>query len=57
MVRTPGHDQLLDAIVFNADEHAVARDAAQARVAYKLDVNEYRGQRSAQLLIEHIEMI
>ena len=57
VVRTPGHDQLLDAIVFNAGEHAVARDVAQARVVYKLDVNEYRGQRSAQLLIEHIEMI
>jgi single-stranded-DNA-specific exonuclease len=56
-VRTPGQDKLFDAIAFNADELIVPRDAAHVRVAYKLDVNEYRGRRGAQLLIEHIEMI
>ena len=55
VVKIPGHDKLFDAIAFNTDEHAWPRDVAQARVAYKLDVNDYRGQRNAQLLVEHIE--
>jgi single-stranded-DNA-specific exonuclease len=55
VVKIPGYDQLLDAIAFNTAEQAWPRESAQARVAYKLDVNDYRGQRSAQLLVEHIE--
>ena len=55
VVKVPGHDRLLDAIAFNTAEQAWPRDSVQARVAYKLDVNDYRGQRSAQLLVEHIE--
>jgi single-stranded-DNA-specific exonuclease len=55
VVKIPGYDKLLDAIAFNTAEQAWPRENAQARVAYKLDVNEYRGQRSAQLLVEHIE--
>ena len=55
VVKVPGHDRLLDAIAFNTAEQAWPRDCVQARVAYKLDVNDYRGQRSAQLLVEHIE--
>ena len=47
---------LLDAIAFNIDP-AVWPDQAveQVDIAYRLDVNEYRGQRSLQLLVEHIE--
>jgi len=56
-VKTPGYDKLLDAIAFNVDELVLPRDAAHVRVAYKLDVNEFRGQRGAQLLVEHIETI
>jgi single-stranded-DNA-specific exonuclease len=55
VVKIPGCDKLLDAIAFNTAEQAWPRESAQARVAYKLDVNDYRGQRSAQLLVEHIE--
>jgi len=57
VVKVPGHDLLLDAIAFNTGEDAWPQDAARARVAYKLDVNEYRGQRSAQLVVEHIETV
>lgn len=57
VLATPGHDSLLDAIAFNTDDQTLSRDTTRAHVAYKLDVNEYRGQRSAQLLVEHIEMV
>jgi len=55
VVKIPGYDKLFDAIAFNTEEQPWPRESAQARVAYKLDVNDYRGQRSAQLLVEHIE--
>jgi single-stranded-DNA-specific exonuclease len=57
VIKASGDDRPVDAIAFNAGEREVPLDAARIRIAYKLDVNEYRGQRSAQLLVEHIEMI
>ena len=46
---------VLDAIAFNVDT-ALWPDASRHRVrlAYRLDVNEFRGQRQAQLLVEYI---
>ena len=55
VVKVPGHDRLLDAIAFNVDQQSCPRENQRARVAYKLDVNDFRGQRSAQLLVEHME--
>jgi single-stranded-DNA-specific exonuclease len=55
VVKVPGYDRLIDAIAFNAAERACPHPAARARMAYKLDVNEYRGQHSAQLLVEYLE--
>ena len=48
----------LQGIAFNVDT-AVWPDPATARahLAYRLDVNEYRGNRSLQLLIEHVEAL
>ena len=48
----------LDGIAFNVDtalwpDHAARR----ARLAYRLDVNEYRGRRSLQLQVAHIEPV
>lgn len=57
VLATPGHDGLLDAIAFNTSDLTWPRDLRRAHVAYKLDVNEYRGQRSAQLLVEHLEPV
>lgn len=57
VVRVPGYDMLLDAIAFNTNEDALPRDSSQFHLAYKLDVNEFRGQRSTQLLVEHIEAL
>jgi single-stranded-DNA-specific exonuclease len=43
----------IDAIAFNTA--ALPADCSIARLAYRLDVNEYRGLVSPQLVIEHIE--
>jgi len=55
VLKPAGNDRLLDAIAFNVGERSVPREILHIRAAYKLDVNEFRGQRSAQLLVEHIE--
>ncbi|HQY69077.1 MAG TPA: hypothetical protein PLW13_01530, partial [Pseudomonadales bacterium] len=46
----------LDAIAFNIDA-AFWPDPRRerARLAYRLDVNEYRGNRSVQLLVEELQ--
>ena len=46
--------QPLDAIAFNA-LHYWPRDAKVVRLAYKLDVNHFRGRDTAQLVVEHAE--
>ncbi len=55
MVEPLGGGPLLDGIAFNIDMR-LWPDASVRHVelAYKLDVNEFRGNRSVQLLIEHI---
>ena len=56
LVLTPaGGDTAVDAIAFNIDP-AVWPDPsiAEIEIAYRLDVNEFRGQRSVQLMIEHL---
>jgi len=45
----------LDGIAFNADFAAWPEAGQPVRLAYRLDVNEYRGERKAQLVIEHAE--
>lgn len=47
---------LLDAIAFNVDPQQWADSAVKKlRMAYKLNVNEFRGQRSLQLLVDYLE--
>lgn len=46
----------IDAIAFGAADIPVARDV-RIRAAYKLDVNEYQGRRSVQLVVEHLEPV
>jgi single-stranded-DNA-specific exonuclease len=51
----PGSRQVLDAIAFNVDLDVwpdPSRD--EVEIAYRLDVNEFRGQRSVQLVVEHL---
>ncbi len=46
---------LLDAIAFNVDLDIWPDPAIEhVEIAYRLDVNEFRGQRSVQLVVEHI---
>ena len=49
---------LLDAIAFNVDLETWPDPAIQVvEIAYRLDVNEYRGQRNVQLMVEHLEPV
>jgi single-stranded-DNA-specific exonuclease len=51
-----GRQQLIDAIAFNVDVQAWPNNAAQrVRLAYRLDINEYRDKQTLQLLVEYIE--
>jgi single-stranded-DNA-specific exonuclease len=52
----PAGGQQFDAIAFNR-EHDLERAAAGGpiHIVYRLDVNEYRGRCSAQLVVEHIQ--
>ncbi len=51
-----GSDRLVDAIAFNIDtQRWPDQGVSQVDIAYRLDVNEFRGERSVQLVVEHIE--
>jgi len=54
----PGSEALVDAIAFNVDTDCWPDLAAErVEIAYRLDVNEFRGQRSVQLVVEHLEPV
>lgn len=58
VLRVPGSDRLLDAIAFNIDPAVWPDPQAQTlSVVYRLDVNEFRGQRSLQLVVQHLEAV
>lgn len=50
----PGRDRPLEAIVFNIDEELWPDDRRKMRIAYRLDINEYQGRRSLQLVVEYM---
>lgn len=55
MVEPASGGPMLDAIMFNIDVRRWPDNSIKkAKIAFKLDVNEYRGQRSVQLMVEHI---
>lgn len=45
----------IDAIAFNATDEEWPEHTLQANVAFRLDVNVFRGNKSLQLMVEHIE--
>ncbi|MEM9102781.1 MAG: single-stranded-DNA-specific exonuclease RecJ [Pseudomonadota bacterium] len=47
--------QVFDAILFNAPQDILNQALDKVRLAYRLDVNEFMGRRTVQLLIEYIE--
>lgn len=55
MVEPVGGGPLLDGIAFNVDTTLWPDSSVrQVELAYKLDINEYRGNRSVQLIIDHL---
>lgn len=46
--------QRFDAIAFNTGEDILPDGTGDVHLAYRLDVNDYRGQQAAQLIVEHI---
>jgi single-stranded-DNA-specific exonuclease len=51
----PGRGPVLDAIGFNHAERMRAAESGSVRLAYRLDVNEYLGRRTPQLVLEHLQ--
>jgi len=50
-------DQLFDGIAFNIDVKAWPnKQAQQVHLAYRLDINDFRGKRTVQLMIENIKV-
>jgi len=50
----PASNSIFDAIAFNVDLQQWPNKEKYAQLAYRLDVNEYRGQRSVQLMVQFI---
>ncbi|MCW8973487.1 MAG: single-stranded-DNA-specific exonuclease RecJ [Gammaproteobacteria bacterium] len=53
-LRWPDSGQPVDAIAFNVDEPLLTMRPRQVQIAYRLDINEWRGTQSLQLLIDTI---
>jgi single-stranded-DNA-specific exonuclease len=51
----PGTSRHLDAIAFNTVDRDWPDDARRVNIAYRLDVNVYRGIERPQLVVEHLE--
>ncbi len=54
-VQTPPGGQTLDAIWFRARDPEGVRIGDEVRMVYRLDINEYRGRRTLQLIVAHLE--
>jgi single-stranded-DNA-specific exonuclease len=57
VLRPAGGEQAIDAIAFNTVDDDWPLGVSQVALAYRLDVNEFNGKRSAQLMVEHIEPV
>lgn len=56
MVQPRGSTQLLDAIAFNIDPQCYPDlSIKQMKLAYRLDINEFRGNRQLQLMVEYLQ--
>ena len=50
----PRTGRTFDAIAFNQLEQRAQLPAGEARLVYRLDINEYQGERRLQLLVDHV---
>jgi single-stranded-DNA-specific exonuclease len=53
----PDQKQRIDAIYFNAAQQNWPAKMTSIRLAYQLDINEFRGQSRLQLLVQHAEIV
>jgi single-stranded-DNA-specific exonuclease len=53
----PDSNRVVDAIAFNADLTVWSKQVERVRLAYRLDINEFRGVRSVQLMVSFIEPV
>ncbi|MES2605241.1 MAG: single-stranded-DNA-specific exonuclease RecJ [Pseudomonadota bacterium] len=53
----PGTAQQIEAIAFNQDAAALSSQSERVRLLYRLDVNEYRGASTPQLVVEQLEFL
>ncbi|MGZ5051548.1 MAG: single-stranded-DNA-specific exonuclease RecJ [Methylobacter sp.] len=57
MLRKPFGELLIDAIAFFVDKPESWLGLRQIRAVYKLDINEFRGNRNMQLIVQYFEKI
>jgi single-stranded-DNA-specific exonuclease len=57
VLRKPQGDLLIDAIAFYVDKPENWLGLRNIKAAYKLDINEYRGNRSVQFIVQYLEKI
>lgn len=56
-VSHPASNRVFDAIAFNVDRERWPNEARRVRLAYRLDINEFRGSRTLQLMVEYLEPV
>ena len=57
VLRKPNGDLLIDAIAFFMDQPEQWLGLRQIKAAYSLDINEFRGQRSVQFILQYLEKL
>ena len=57
VLRKPAGDLVIDAIAFFVDKPEHWLGLRQIKAAYKLDINEFRGNRSVQFIVQYFEKI
>jgi single-stranded-DNA-specific exonuclease len=57
ILRKPGGDLVIDAITFFVDKPEHWLGLRQIKIAYKLDINVFRGNRSVQFIVQYFEKI
>ena len=56
-LRAPGHDKIVEAIAFNLTDEDWPDQTRRVKTVYRLDVNEFRGRKSLQLIIDYLEPV
>lgn len=57
LVRTNTTGNELEAIAFNVDKPEMWQGMRRVCLAYKLDINQYRGNRNVQLMVQYLEKV